>query len=224
MVNSCAVPYCTNQYSCESDFRFYRLPLKNPKLLKEWLRRIRCKRIPVNEFTRVCSEHFEGNPKRIGPNDIPCIFAWSKKPVPRPTRGRVGAVKDRHDTCEEPTSNDPTDSSGFYNTTASNLESTKQPDTLSKTSDLGSIESLLIAAEMAKTSCYQQNNKESTHDHGGLETLSEACELHQNNNESHHDQLGLETLSEACELHQKENEKDETIKSLENQLKWYKEK
>ena len=93
MVNSCAVPLCTNRCKPGSDIRFYRLPLKKPKLLKIWLQRIRCESIPVNEYTRVCSAHFSGNPKRLGPNDIPSIFAWSKPTTPRPTKGRSTVLR-----------------------------------------------------------------------------------------------------------------------------------
>ena len=94
MVNSCAVPLCTNRYKPGSDIQFYRLPLKKPKLLKIWLQLIWCESIPVNEYTRVCSAHFSGNPKRLGPNDIPRIFAWSKPTTPRPTtKGRSTVLR-----------------------------------------------------------------------------------------------------------------------------------
>ena len=55
----------TNRYRAGSAIRFYRLPLKKPKLLKIWLQRIRCESIPINEYTRVCSDHFRfsGSPK-----------------------------------------------------------------------------------------------------------------------------------------------------------------
>ena len=80
------VPLFTNHYKPGSDIRFYRLPLKKPKLLKIWMQRIRCESIPVKECTRVCSAHFSGSPKRLGPNDIPSIFVWSKPTTPRPKR------------------------------------------------------------------------------------------------------------------------------------------
>ena len=92
MVNSCAVPFCTNRYRAGSAIRFYRLPLKKPKLFRIWLQRIRCESIPINECTRVCSDHFRfsGSPKkRLGTHDVPSVFAWSKATNPRPTKGRV---------------------------------------------------------------------------------------------------------------------------------------
>ena len=95
MVNSCAVALCTNRCKPGSDIWFYRLPLKKLKLLKIWLQWIRCESIPVNEYARVCSAHFSGNPKRlhVGPNDIPSIFAWSKPTMPRPTKGRPTVLR-----------------------------------------------------------------------------------------------------------------------------------
>ena len=36
----------------------HRLPLKNKALLKSWLQKIKRKDPPVNEYARVCSDHF----------------------------------------------------------------------------------------------------------------------------------------------------------------------
>ena len=44
---------------------FYRLPLKDPNLLKQWLVKIQRGNIPLNEYSRVCSEHCEGG-KKVG--------------------------------------------------------------------------------------------------------------------------------------------------------------
>ena len=35
----------------------------------------------------MCSEHFIVNPKRIGTNNIPSIFAWFKRTTPTSTKG-----------------------------------------------------------------------------------------------------------------------------------------
>ena len=105
MVNSCAVPLCTNRYRRDSTIRFYRLPLKKPKLLKIWLQRIRCESIPVNEYTRVCSAHFSfgGKPKkRLGPEDIPSEFAWTKAKPQRPTRRWRNKQDNKYDYSEAP--------------------------------------------------------------------------------------------------------------------------
>ena len=87
ILNSCAVSFCTNCYNPGSDIRFNSLPLSKPRLLRKWLDRIRCEGIPINKSTRKCNAHFGGNPKRIGPNNIPSIFTWSKPTTPRPTKG-----------------------------------------------------------------------------------------------------------------------------------------
>ena len=89
MVTSCAVPLCTNRQRKGSNVKFYRLPLKNKKLLKAWLTRIRCESIPVNNSTRICSDHFEGKRKK-GKNDVPSVFAWTKRAKARSTRTSIG--------------------------------------------------------------------------------------------------------------------------------------
>ena len=53
--------YCTNHfYSRDGSQRkhFHRLPLKNRTLLKSWLQKLKRKNPPVNEYARVCSDHF----------------------------------------------------------------------------------------------------------------------------------------------------------------------
>ena len=56
----CIAPGCTNYFYKEGDKQhFHRLPLKNKALLKNWLQKIKRKDPPVNEYARVCSDHFE---------------------------------------------------------------------------------------------------------------------------------------------------------------------
>ena len=62
---------------------FHRLPLHNENLLTKWLVNIRRVNTPVNEYSRICSEHFEGGRKK-DKDDIPTIFAWSKTTTCRP--------------------------------------------------------------------------------------------------------------------------------------------
>ena len=66
-----------------SGLSFHRLPLHNENLLTKWLVNIKRVNTPVNEYSRVCSEHFEGGKKK-GKDDIPTIFAWSKTTKARP--------------------------------------------------------------------------------------------------------------------------------------------
>lgn len=72
-VTSCAVPMCTNRQKKGSGLKFYRLPIKNEKLLKTWLSQIGCDTIRVHRDTRICSAHFEGD-KKNGKEDVPSIF------------------------------------------------------------------------------------------------------------------------------------------------------
>ena len=77
MPHHCIVPLCTNN-SVTCDLHFYRLPVNKPELLKKWLVAIKRENMPVHGESRVCSAHFEGNEKS-GANDVPSIFAWTKK-------------------------------------------------------------------------------------------------------------------------------------------------
>ena len=58
MVHFCCVPGCSNRSDRERQLSYYGLPLKNKKLLKEWIHKIGRKNLPLNSSTRICSEHF----------------------------------------------------------------------------------------------------------------------------------------------------------------------
>ena len=66
-----------------SGISFHRPSLNNPALLKKWLIKIRRENAPVNEHSRVCSEHFKDGEKQ-GKDDIPIVFAWTKPSQPLP--------------------------------------------------------------------------------------------------------------------------------------------
>lgn len=83
MPHHCIVPQCSNTSANSPELSFYRLPLHDENLLKKWLVNIRRENPPVNEHSRVCSTHFE-NGKKDGKNNVPTIFAWTKKKVSRP--------------------------------------------------------------------------------------------------------------------------------------------
>ena len=58
------MPYCM-AFSCNNDSKdykrgisFFRLPLRNTALLKQWLAKLRLQDPPIKETSRVCSEHF----------------------------------------------------------------------------------------------------------------------------------------------------------------------
>jgi len=59
MVHFCAVPGCSNTSAKQVHLLFHRFPLKNKALLKVWIHKIGQKALPLNDNTRVCSEHFE---------------------------------------------------------------------------------------------------------------------------------------------------------------------
>jgi len=78
MPHYCIVPLCNN-LSGTPGISFYRLPLKDPDLFKQWLVKIRRQNVPLTIHSRICSEHFEDGRKK----DVPTVFAWTK-PGSRP--------------------------------------------------------------------------------------------------------------------------------------------
>ena len=98
MPHHCIVPECTNNSSMPG-LSFHRLPLHNENLLTKWLVNIKRVNTPVNEYSRVCSEHFEGGKKK-GKDDIPTIFAWSKttkaRPAPKERENPIGTSLTHH--------------------------------------------------------------------------------------------------------------------------------
>ena len=100
MTKSCVVFGCHNRAGkpgCEG-LSFYRLLLKNKKLLKAWLARMRTDSVRVNENSSVCSAHFEGG-KKQGVNDVPSIFPWTVR-VARKAPARRTADSSRTDDAE----------------------------------------------------------------------------------------------------------------------------
>ena len=83
MPHHCIVPFCTNRSGRRNGpkYSFYRLPLNNPPLLKQWLVKIRWENTPLSKNSRVCSAHFKGG-RKCGKDDVPVIFSWSKSARP----------------------------------------------------------------------------------------------------------------------------------------------
>ena len=76
MPHYCIVQLCNNR-SGTPGISFYHLPLKDLNLPKQWLVKIRRENVPLNEYSRVCSEHFEGG-KKVGKKAVPTVFVWTK--------------------------------------------------------------------------------------------------------------------------------------------------
>ena len=111
MTKSCAVFGChsrSGKPGCEG-VAFYRLPMRDNKLLRIWLKRLRTESLRVNKNTRICSLHFEGG-RKSGPNDIPSIFPWTNSRSRRPLRKRsTSAEKDDDDDSSHHENDDPDD-------------------------------------------------------------------------------------------------------------------
>ena len=81
MPHHCIVPLCTNN-STMPELSFYHLPLHDQNLLQIWIVNIRRENIHINEYSRICSAHFEGG-KKQGKYAVPTIFAWTIETVIR---------------------------------------------------------------------------------------------------------------------------------------------
>ena len=72
MVHVCVVPGCSNRSDREKNLTFHSLPLKNSVLLRTWVHKIGCKNLPLNNNSRICSEHFvNSNGRKLRPNEYP---------------------------------------------------------------------------------------------------------------------------------------------------------
>ena len=89
MVHFCAVPGCSNRSDRETHLSFHRLPLKNKKVLKQWIHKIGRADLPINGSTRVCSEHFVNSKGRrlrqceVPSQKLPVLPTTVSSPPPR---------------------------------------------------------------------------------------------------------------------------------------------
>ena len=91
MVDVCVVPGCLNRSDREKNLSYFGLPLKNKKLLKQWIHKIGRSNLPLTTSSRVCSAHFvRANGRLLHVNEYPTIGV----PVlPTPCRTRKGPTK-----------------------------------------------------------------------------------------------------------------------------------
>ena len=74
MVNFCAVPGCSNRSDRENHLCYYRLPLKNKAVLKQWIHNIGRANLPLKNHRRVCSEHFvNARGRTLRPDELPTV-------------------------------------------------------------------------------------------------------------------------------------------------------
>ena len=83
MVSSCIAYGCTNISKSGSVRSFFRFPLKKPELFTKWVQAIHRKNWSPNNYSRICSDHFDPSclvkkPGKIGliltENAVPSIF------------------------------------------------------------------------------------------------------------------------------------------------------
>ena len=74
MMHFCCVPGCSNRSSRERYLLYFAVPLKNKKLLRNWIHKIGRKKLPINASTRVCSDHFvNATGRRLRPDEYPSL-------------------------------------------------------------------------------------------------------------------------------------------------------
>ena len=98
MVSSCIAYGCTNRSKSGSGRSFFRFPLKKPELLVKWVQAIHRKNWSPNNYSRICSDHFDPSclvkkPGKIGliltENAVPSIFqAFPKHLQAKPKKER----------------------------------------------------------------------------------------------------------------------------------------
>ena len=94
MVHFCTVPGCSNRSDRESHLSYHRLPLKNNSVLKIWIHKIGRKNLPLNESTRVCSEHFVNSRGRMLRSDeVPTLKLPTLPTQVTPTSSRRPLIR-----------------------------------------------------------------------------------------------------------------------------------
>ena len=98
MVSSCVAYGCTNRSKSGSGQSFFRFPQKKPKLLAKWVQTIHRKNWSPNNYSRICSDHFDPSclvkkPGKIGliltENAVPSISeAFPKHLQAKPKKER----------------------------------------------------------------------------------------------------------------------------------------
>ena len=117
MVRFCCVPGCSNRSDKESHLLYFGLPLKDKKLLKQWVHVIRRKNLLLNSNTKICSEHFvNARSRQLYPSEVPSLLllttsmTQSREKVRRKLKDRtvslldelvqVGDGNELEETCE----------------------------------------------------------------------------------------------------------------------------
>lgn len=109
----CIAPGCTNGfYTKKEEVHFHRLPLKDEKLLKAWVISMKRSDPPLNQYARVCSEHFKNDDyvhkmrfdesgclvqyktSDLKPGSVPTIFDFSTYAVGNTDRPSTSAAQD----------------------------------------------------------------------------------------------------------------------------------
>ena len=95
MVQFCCVPRCSNRSDKESHLLYFGLPLKDKKLLKQWVHVIWWKNLLLNSNTKICNEHFvNARSRQLYPGEVPSLLLPTTSTTHSREKGRR-KLKDR---------------------------------------------------------------------------------------------------------------------------------
>ena len=92
MPHWCIAYGCTNSFRKSDNRSWHRLPLEDKELLNNWLVKIRRTNTPVNQYARICGDHFDGScfvrcpgSTRINlkKGSVPTKFSFVEEKLPR---------------------------------------------------------------------------------------------------------------------------------------------
>lgn len=88
MPSYCSAYDCNNRGDRTKNISFHSFPLKNDKLLKDWMVKIKRDNFTPKKHSKICSEHFEADcfilemfsgRKRLKPDAVPTKFSFIKE-------------------------------------------------------------------------------------------------------------------------------------------------
>ena len=103
----CCVPGCSTRSNRDVELSCFSLPLKNEKLLKEWVHLIRRTNLPINPHTCtcICSKHFvNAEGRRLYVGEVPSLFLPNLSRVSKkrkPPKSRVASSTISSKTAED---------------------------------------------------------------------------------------------------------------------------
>ena len=128
-MNFCVVPGCSSRSNRERHLSFHSLPLSNKRMLKQWIRVIGRKNLPLNSSSRVCSRHFKNSEgRKLRSDEFPtenmpqiAIRVPSRAPRRPPLSRHASSLTNDDTVLEEPRTKEVGVNTDSYNNEVSKL-------------------------------------------------------------------------------------------------------